>query len=52
MGSDLWDEIVLIPETLDFDITLTGLLAGREYEYQYILEDNSGNQFITEWIRE
>jgi len=49
VGTTEWLEQELIPTALAFDINFAGLIAGQLYEYQYVLEDNSGNQTITEW---
>jgi hypothetical protein len=51
VGATAWDELVATPTTLDFDVDISGLSAGQEYEYQYILDDNSNNQLITEWVK-
>jgi hypothetical protein len=44
-----WEEQVLIPVGLAYDVDLAGLIPGQSYEYQYILMDNGGNQTVTEW---
>jgi len=49
IGAYEWLEQELIPTALEFDVNLAGLVSGQGYEYQYILEDSSGNQTITEW---
>jgi len=46
-----WTEQTLMPVALAFDVNLAGLLSGQAYEYQYILDDKSDNQSITEWVR-
>ena len=51
VGTTTWTEQVLIPTTLAFDVNLAGLISGQLYEYQYVLEDNSGNQSVMEWAR-
>jgi len=51
VGSTEWIEEEKIPLSLVFDISLAGLLAGASYEYQYLIEDSSGNQTLTEWER-
>mgnify|MGYP003395083308 CR=1 FL=1 len=50
VGTTAWTEQTLIPTTLAFDINLTSLLTGQAYEYQYTLDDNSGNQDLTGWV--
>ena len=50
VGTTTWTEQVIIPTALAFDINLSGLLSGQLYEYQYVLEDGSGNQALTEWV--
>ena len=50
VGTTTWTEIVIIPTALAFDVSLTNLLAGQLYEYQYVLDDKSDNQSITEWV--
>jgi len=49
ISSDQWMEEVFIPSMPSFDLTISDLLSGQSYEYQYVLEDNSGNQLMTEW---
>ena len=50
VGTDEWLEQTVVPTGTAFDVTLTGLLAGQSYEYQYTLEDQSANQTLTEWV--
>ena len=50
IGDTQWMEQVLNPSSMVFDVNLSNLLSGQAYEYQYTLEDNSGNQSITEWV--
>ncbi len=49
VGDTPWSEQVLIPMSLAFDVNLAGLTSGQFYEYQYVFEDNVGNQTLTEW---
>ena len=49
VGTDEWLEQTILPTGTAFDVTLTGLLTGQSYEYQYTLEDQSANQTLTEW---
>ena len=49
VGSIEWLEEEIIPVALAFDIELAELTTGAFYEYQYVLEDETGNQTITEW---
>ena len=51
IGTTQWTEQTLAPSTTSFDVNISGLLSGQAYEYQYILDDNSGNQYLTEWVR-
>ena len=51
IGSDIWTEQELVPTALSFNVSLSGLLAGQQYEYQYVLDDSSNNQYLTEWER-
>lgn len=48
-GTTNWTEQLISPTAIAFDVNLTGLLAGQAYEYQYLMEDNAGNQTLTEW---
>ena len=50
VGTTEWLEQTILPTGTAFDVTLTGLLAGQSYEYQYTLEDQSANQTLTEWV--
>ena len=43
------EEIIRL--ALAFNIDLAELTANEFYEYQYVLEDEDGNQTITEWER-
>jgi hypothetical protein len=49
VGSAEWLEQTILPSAMAFDVNLTGLLSVQSYEYQYTLEDKSGNQTLTEW---
>lgn len=49
IGTTQWIEQALTPSTTSFDVNLSGLLSGQSYEYQYVLDDSSGNQLLTEW---
>ena len=51
VGTTQWTEQVVIPTALAFDVSLSNLISGQLYEYQYVLEDGAGNQSITEWVR-
>ena len=50
VGATTWTETSLIPTALAFDVSLSDLLLGQLYEYQYVLTDKSNNQFVTEWV--
>ena len=50
VGTTEWLEQTVLPTSTAFDISLTGLLSGQSYEYQYTLEDKSANQTLTEWV--
>ena len=43
IGSTAWTEQLLSPTTTSFDVNLSNLISGQSYEYQYTLEDSSGN---------
>jgi len=51
VGAALWEEQVLMPSAVDFDVNISNLLPAQIYEYQYFLEDNNGNKSIMEWER-
>ena len=49
VGSEEWMEQVVLATDSTFDVNLTGLQSGAQYEYRSVLEDLSGNVLITDW---
>ena len=48
-GTDEWTEKVIEVSSDAYQFTIDGLSAGTDYEYQYALEDLSGNTLMTDW---